>query len=76
MPAEHGCRFHDVEVIAPGWPCASKPDPEQAIRVGQAGRWIGAKGDLELVAEDDAFKRDVATRSEEGKKTADQEREE
>jgi hypothetical protein len=42
----------------------------------QARRGIGAKSDLELVAENDVFKRDVTTRSEEGKKTADQEREE
>jgi hypothetical protein len=40
------------------------------------GRRIGAKGDLELVAENEVFKRDVATRSEGGKKTADQNREE
>jgi len=54
----------------------SEPYPEHPIRVGQARGGIGAKGDLELVAENDVFKRDVATRSEEGKKTADQEREE
>jgi hypothetical protein len=51
----------------------SKPDPEQSVGVGQAGRGIGAKGDLELVAENEIFKREVATRSEAGKKTAEQE---
>jgi hypothetical protein len=64
----------DVEVIAPGWPRVSEPDPEHPIRVGQAGRRIGAKGHLELVAENEVFKRDVATRSEGGKDSADQER--
>jgi len=38
-----------------------------------AGRGIGAQGDLELVAENEIFKREVATRSEAGKKTAEQE---
>jgi len=76
VPAENSCRFDDLEVIAPGRPRVSEPYPEHPIRVGQARRGIGAKGDLELVAENDVFKRDVATRSEEGKKTADQEREE
>lgn len=74
--AEHGFRFHDVEVIAPGWPRAVEPDPEHPIRVGQAGRRVGAKGDLELVAEDEVLKCDVATRAEGGKKTADDEIEE
>jgi hypothetical protein len=75
VPAEDSCRFDDLEVIAPGWPRVSEPYPEHPIRVGQVGRRIGAKGDLELVAENEVFKRDIATRSEGGQKTADQERE-
>jgi hypothetical protein len=73
VPAEHGFRFHDMEVIAPGWPRAVQPDPEHPIRVGQAGTRVGAKGDLELVAEDEVLKCDVVTSSEGGKKTADDE---
>jgi len=76
VPPEHGFWLHDVEVIAPGRPGVLNPDPEQPIGVGQAERGISAKGDLELVAENEILKRDVATRSEAGKKTAEQEGEE
>jgi hypothetical protein len=65
-----------VEVIAPGRPRVSEPDPEHAIGVAEAGRGVGAKGDLELVAENQVLQHDIATRSEKGKKTADQEIEE
>jgi hypothetical protein len=48
----------------------SEPDPEQPVGVGQAGRRIGSERDLKLVAEDQVFKRNVATRSERCKKAA------
>ena len=76
MPAEDSCWFDDLEVIAPGWPRVSEPYPEHPIRVGQVGRRIGAKSDLELVAENEVFKRDVTTRSERDQQTAEQEGEE
>jgi hypothetical protein len=50
-----------------------QPHPEDPIRVGQAGRGIGAKGDLKLVAENQVLEGEVATGSEAGKKTAEQE---
>jgi hypothetical protein len=59
MPSDHGLGLNDAKVIAPRWPKASEPDPENAIRVGQAWRGVGAKGDLELVAENEVLKGDL-----------------
>ena len=76
VPAQHGLGLDDHQVLSPPWPEAPEPYPNNAILTAEARVAIGPEGDLELVAEDDVFKRDVATRSKEGKKTADQEREE
>jgi hypothetical protein len=76
MPADHGRRVHDVEVIAPGRPNLPEPDPEHSVGVGQAGGRVGPKSNLKLVAENDVFKRDVATRAEKGNETANEYREE
>jgi hypothetical protein len=76
VPAEDGFGLDDVEVIAPRRPSVSEPHPEQTIRVGQAGRGIGAKDNLKLVTENEVFKHDVPARSEAGDETAEQEGEE
>jgi hypothetical protein len=76
VPTEHSFWLDDVEVIAPRRPNLSEPDPEEAIRVGQAWRGIGAKDNLKLVTENEVFKRDVTTRSERDQQTAEQEGEE
>ena len=73
VPPDHGFWLHDVELIAPRRPSLSEPDPEEAIRVGQAWRGIGAKDNLKLVTENEVFKRDVTTRSERDQQTAEQE---
>jgi hypothetical protein len=61
MPADHGLRLDDEEVGVPGRPEPPQPGPKNAVRVPQAGSGIGSKGDLELVAENEVFKRDVTT---------------
>jgi hypothetical protein len=65
-----------VEVITPARPRRSEPDSEETVGVGQAGRRIGAKGNMELVAEDEVLKCHVATGSEVGEKAAKQEADE
>jgi hypothetical protein len=65
-----------VEVITPARPRHSEPDTEETVGVGQAGRRIGARGNMELVEEDEVLKRHVAVGSEAGEKAAEQEAEE
>jgi hypothetical protein len=73
VPADNGLRLDDEEVVAPARREPADPDPENPIRVPQAGCGVGPEGDLQLVAEDHVLKGDVAPRAEAGKDTTKQE---
>ena len=49
------CPDSHARKVAPGRPELAEQYPEDAIRVPQSGRLIGAKGGLELVAENEVF---------------------
>jgi len=52
MPANHGCRSHDPQVIRPAtWPYAPEPYPEDSIGSTQAHFRLGPREHLELVAQ-------------------------
>jgi hypothetical protein len=49
-----------------------EPDPENSIRMLQSGTGGGSERDLQLVAENEVLKGNLAPRTEAGKQTAEQ----
>jgi hypothetical protein len=64
VPAKDGVRLDHVQVLPPASrPESAQPDPEDSIASPKARIRVAAQSDLELMAEDEALKDDVAVRS-------------
>src|SRR2546425_8308287 len=64
VPAQNRLRLDHTEMPSPAFrPEVAKPDPEDSIRSPKVRMRVGAQCDLELMAEDQVFEREISARS-------------
>jgi hypothetical protein len=73
MPPEDGFGLDDKQVLAPAlWPEKANPDPKDSISISEASVGVGAQDDVELMAKDQVFESQVASRSEQTDEAAEE----
>ena len=70
MPADHGLRLDDQQVVPPGWPDLAEPDQQQAIRVLESEVRVRPEGDLKLIAENEVLESNITAGTKSDKEAA------